>query len=748
MGNGNGFSKNNIDDDSKEQKHFYENFKEIKYSEVKVRGDKSYVIAEKNVANESEIEKEKLEQIINDQEKLKRKIQLMILIGLTVMYGIVPFTKFGFIFIGDFSITFIQVPIILVTILIGLPQGFYVSLLFGLSSMGLAYNVPSDSFDALFRNPYLSVVPRLLIPLIAWAAFAFFKRLADDYTISAKLICGALSSVCGVLANTLFVLIALIIVYPVQMGLTADISSSTLILSHILGPNMIAEIFVAVILTCIVILASEKAKEKLDIIEFMGYKPLRKSFQKWILLFTVVGFCIMLSFLYQLLTEQDLVSANRLLSEKNNDISNQVSVSKDSIENEDLEIGNSGYILLIENNVVTKSCDVDMVGKSLSDLGIKLSDVHTGKMFYIVINGTSGEAMYMKSGRVTVFSFLSDSEIYVGRNRNTSILLAGVFVLFILIYLTITRIVQRNVVHKIYSINESLEKIRGGDLDEYVNVVGNTEFEELSLGINTTVAALRDTMEEIATRDREEMEFAREIQYSTLPKVEHFQPENGEYEVRGMMITAREVGGDFFDLYTIGKNKLGLLIADVSGKGVPAALFMMTSKTLIKNLTLSGKKPAEVLEIANNELVENNERGMFVTVWLGIIDLQEGTLEFANAAHNPPLLKKKNELSVYMDHRHYKRSLMLGCIEGTEYFNNVIEFTKGDALFLYTDGITEAHSETKELYGEDRLQICFEKNFDKNLSEILDDIHDDINKFAGKAEQFDDITMLAIKMRE
>ena len=253
-------------------------------------------------------------------------------------------------------------------------------------------------------------------------------------------------------------------------------------------------------------------------------------------------------------------------------------------------------------------------------------------------------------------------------------------------------------------------------------------------------------MEEVAAKMNQEMEFAREIQHSVLPVAEHVAPEWKEYEILGRMDAAREVGGDFYDYFLIGDNRLGIVIADVSGKGVPAALFMMTAKALLKNLVLSGESPAEALELANTQLCENNEVGMFVTVWLGVLDFDIGELTFANAGHNPPLLKTCGGEFSYMDHRIYKRSIMLGIREGISYQNNRIILGRGDILYLYTDGVTEANNSKHELYGEERLKRCLECHYECSQEKLLQVIRADIDDFSGEAEQFDDITMVVLKM--
>ena len=174
---------------------------------------------------------------------------------------------------------------------------------------------------------------------------------------------------------------------------------------------------------------------------------------------------------------------------------------------------------------------------------------------------------------------------------------------------------------------------------------------------------------------------------------------------------------------------------------------MMTAKTLIKNFVLGGRSPAEALRLANAQLCENNEKGMFVTAWLGILDLQSGRLEFANAAHNPPLLKKSGEPFMYMDYKKFRRGLVLGGLAEIRYSNNEIFLSQGDTLFLYTDGVTEAANHDLELYGEERLLKCMEDNYKLAPEALLKAVRNDIDDFASGMEQYDDITMVVLKIK-
>ena len=215
------------------------------------------------------------------------------------------------------------------------------------------------------------------------------------------------------------------------------------------------------------------------------------------------------------------------------------------------------------------------------------------------------------------------------------------------------------------------------------------------------------------------------------------------------MTAAKEVGGDFYDFYMLNETTLGFLIADVSGKSIPGAMFMMTSKTVIKSLAESGLPPAEVFTLANEKLCEGNEAEMFVTAWLGYLDLKTGLIRVANAGHNPPVLVRQGKA----EYLNLKPGLMLAGMDGVRYKEQTVQLNKGDMLFLYTDGVTEAMNNEEELYGEDRLQniLSFGDKYLENPSDTLiaesvcRTVKDDIDRFTDGAEQSDDITMLCIR---
>jgi len=245
--------------------------------------------------------------------------------------------------------------------------------------------------------------------------------------------------------------------------------------------------------------------------------------------------------------------------------------------------------------------------------------------------------------------------------------------------------------------------------------------------------------ERIAT----ELNVATQIQASMLPCIFPAFPDRAEFDVYAAMLPAKEVGGDFYDFFLIGDTHLGVVVADVSGKGVPAALFMVIAKTLIKNHVQAGENPGDVFTNVNNQLCENNEADMFVTAWMGILEIESGKITYVNAGHNPPLIKKANGSFEYLKSH---PGFVLAGMEDIIYHQNDIQLDAGDILFLYTDGVTEATNAQDELYGEGRLKNVLDQNAVLPLERLLPDIKADIDVFVNGAEQADDITMLALKI--
>lgn len=238
-----------------------------------------------------------------------------------------------------------------------------------------------------------------------------------------------------------------------------------------------------------------------------------------------------------------------------------------------------------------------------------------------------------------------------------------------------------------------------------------------------------------------ELNVAAQIQADMLPNIFPAFPERMEFSIYASMNPAKEVGGDFYDFFLVDEDHLALVIADVSGKGVPAALFMVISKTLLKNQALMGESPKEILTKVNNQLCENNKAQMFVTVWLGILEISTGKLTAANAGHEYPAIRRKNGSFELFREKH---GFVLAGMENIRYQEYNIQLQKGDTLFVYTDGVTEATNHREELYGIDRMLSALNRDDKAVPKQLVEQVQTDIDEFVGEAMQFDDITMLSM----
>lgn len=241
-----------------------------------------------------------------------------------------------------------------------------------------------------------------------------------------------------------------------------------------------------------------------------------------------------------------------------------------------------------------------------------------------------------------------------------------------------------------------------------------------------------------------ELNMATAIQASQLPRLFPAFPNRSEFDVYASMTPAKEVGGDFYDFFMIDDDHIAIVMADVSGKGVPAALFMMVSRVLIKSHLQNGEKVSEALANVNNQLCESNDAEFFVTVWVGVIEISTGKGSAANAGHEHPALRRVEGSYELISYRH---SPAVATIEGIPFREHEFELHPGDSFFVYTDGVTEATNKDKELFGNDRLLEALNKNPDADPKEVLENVMDGITGFVAGAEQFDDITMLSFKYK-
>ncbi|MEG1710436.1 MAG: SpoIIE family protein phosphatase, partial [Clostridia bacterium] len=330
-----------------------------------------------------------------------------------------------------------------------------------------------------------------------------------------------------------------------------------------------------------------------------------------------------------------------------------------------------------------------------------------------------------------------------------NIVLIFVFIAIIICVILIAKKTTRKVTDPITQLNKDVRRIGSGILDYVSNIKTGDEIEMLSNTFENMTKSLRNYINDLntITADKEriatELNVAKQIQASMLPCIFPPFPDKKEFDIYASMQPAKEVGGDFYDFFLVDKSHLGIIIADVSGKGVPAALFMVIAKTLIKNHAQSGISPAEVFTATNAQLCENNDATMFVTAWMGLIEINTGKVTYVNAGHNPPLIKKNNRFS-YLK---CKPGFILAGLQGFEYKQEELILDKGDQLFLYTDGVTESTNAQNQLFGDNRLLDILNLNLEKSVTQILPIVKNEIEVFIEDAPQFDDITMLCIEYK-
>ncbi len=406
-------------------------------------------------------------------------------------------------------------------------------------------------------------------------------------------------------------------------------------------------------------------------------------------------------------------------------------------------VGENGFMIIANTSFSLVSDPNGHEGESLSVTGLKIEVGEEWQLSREVVYGVDSFVMYGITEGYYIIGVMPMSEVVFGRNMSLYTTVFIMIMVFAFLFLLIYFLVKKLVVENIQKINSSLEEITGGNLNVSVDVRTNKEFVSLSDDINSTVQTLKGYIKEAAARIDKELEFARTIQLSTLPSVFPAFPDRTDFDIFATMDTAKEVGGDFYDFYLLDDNRLAFLIADVSGKGISAAMFMMKAKTLIKSHADNEGDVALVLTRANRDLCENNEAEMFVTCWMGILDFRTNKVTFANAGHNPPLVKHGDGSYEFFKTR---PGLVLAGMEGVKYRLGEFSLMPGDEIFLYTDGVTEATNSRNELYGDERLEKCLNGLEGMSSEDICRAVKKDVDSFVGDAPQFDDITMLSLRL--
>ena len=421
-----------------------------------------------------------------------------------------------------------------------------------------------------------------------------------------------------------------------------------------------------------------------------------------------------------------------------------------------IDLGDGGEVFLIDNQGST----VDMNDKNkLVNISDIVSDQKVigsvrqqrngftltgdGRFYVYAVVESTGWMLTISIPQATVLASVYEMNSNIGRAM--LIFIIGFLIIIIAVSILAVKF-SKKLTKPLEELGKDAQIISGGDLDHRAYAYHNDEIGDLANRFNDMAGSLKTYIKELTTVTAEkerigaELNVATQIQADMLPRIFPAFPDRDEFDIYATMDPAKEVGGDFYDYFLIDDDHIALVMADVSGKGVPAALFMVIAKTLIKNHALMGcYSPAEILKSANEQLCEGNEAELFVTVWMAIIQISTGKGLAANAGHEHPVIKRAGGQYELVEYRH---SPAVATMEGIRFREHEFQIYPGDSLYVYTDGVPEATNAENVLFGPERMLEALNSNPDATPQELLRNVRRDIDIFVGRAPQFDDITML------
>lgn len=428
-----------------------------------------------------------------------------------------------------------------------------------------------------------------------------------------------------------------------------------------------------------------------------------------------------------------------------------------------IPVSNSGYVVVLSaNNTIIAHPKNEIVFKeNLSDLSGGLGsqtvtdfEKTVQSMKKGLFMGTTAEGketvIYFKAMESNGWTFMIvwPAHEFMESQRSLEKMfvwmsVAGYVVMLLLIFVISTRVSR-----PLKELAVAANKMGQGDFDVAIpHLSGRDEIAQFGWAFLNMRTSLKEHMEKQKDLDRieSELDFAKDIQIGFLSMDEKEEGSEDPYhELTPFLLPAKEVGGDFYDFFKLDDGRLCVVVGDVSGKGVPAALFMMVSRIVLRTMAQNLKSVVETFEKANCELAKRNRANMFVTVWMGIVDLKTGHVEFASAGHNPPVIRHKDGSAEFAKS---KAGVVMAAMENSRYKMQTLELAPGDTLFLYTDGVTEATNEHNEMFGNDRLLDALTHGGGKGTKEMCRFVKRQIDAFTRKASQFDDITMLAMEYK-
>ena len=704
-----------------------------------------------------------------------RGVRVTSIVFLAVMACSMVATQTNYLTIGSTHVIAALAPITAGALLFGVLPGMIIGAIAGLAEMLHATLLPLDAYEAYFAAPTNSVLLFALLGVVMGVLFAIADRRRNERGDLQGLL--VLAAAC-LIGSVLFTFVLSVSVNAINALL--DLTLPNDLMSDFTGNR---EVVSQIVANFILMFALSTAAGALDrnADALKGEQTLRATFQRWLAVVVAMAYMITAGLGYTFISSSCLVSADNQIKGQIDYLAGQLERSDQMLEGiarrsqllgarveevhestiggiaTGLPLGTNGISVIAENGAIVSSSDESLLDRSFEDVvgeglqgGFDESIYDRPRITRWYIGGSTlgymratqvGYMRVSRSGNYQVMAVLPADEVFAWRGR-MMVAFSLVFVsLFATVYIQAMLLLKNVVVRGIDETNATLKLITQGDLEQRVTVRDSVEFVSLSSGINATVAALKNAIAEEAGRIDRDLSTARSIQESALPQTFPPFPEVEDFDIFASMTPAREVGGDFYDFFLLDDHTLGFLVADVSGKGIPASLFMMAAKTELANYMGSDMDLAEAIQTANWHLCQGNEAGMFVTVWAATLDYKTGELTYVNAGHNPPLLRHNGKWDWLME----RGGLFLGTFDMAKYRSNKLMLSPGDQLLLYTDGVTEAFNVKDEQYGGQRLEEFLMKHTDLHPHEITDALKGDIQAWADGAEQSDDITILALE---
>ena len=692
--------------------------------------------------------------------------RICVLVFVVVSIAAMSFMQWGFWSVGVLDdkpvyVIFLLAPLVMGAMVFGPLSGALMGLYAGAVVYAHATFLPLDYYEIYYMQSPVAVVMLTIVGAVAGVLFSPILRKTDAGWMRFALICLTCFGL-SLLGS------ALMAVNPIVQysGVGSFEQIRDVLINSPLG--LAVQVLADAVLMSVVCVAADVL---LRGVALRGYnRSLMVVFRDWIIITALLVFMVASSVIFSLTTLNAQNESEAVMANEVDYLKNQLATQEDP-DLDSLLVGyvtdTDGIVVITDENgtiLATNSPGTHAKGASFVDL-IGYSD-------YVATEGISfrdflDQLLNMDNGAATIqavdeegnstmdFAFLAVryyDQRYVAMIQSTQIVYRERFgvmasaalqsaLLLLAISVVAAVLLYRLVVRRIADTNKSLDKITHGDLRERVNIYDSRELASLSDGINATVVALSDTIAEVKRHNAQDLATAQRIQESVLPRDFPPFPEIERFDIYASMKMAKEVGGDFYDFFLIEDDKLGFIIADVSGKGIPAALFMMTAKAQVKNYMESGLEIGAAIEAVNHQLCIGNDEGMFVTMFACLLDYQTGHVSYVNAGHNPPLVLHDGTWEWMRD----VSGMPLGLFDGISYeaFERTLEV--GDMMYLYTDGVTEAMDASGNLFGEARLEETLYRYADMNPRSLGVGMRRAITDFTLDAEQSDDITMLVMK---